>query len=147
MGWLDVGMVEQGWGRAVGSCQLPVPSCPSEPSMGPPVPSILLCRALGTGEVMMAVPHESTRDMGNGHLAPCRASPSATCNSVLSPWYWGAVSALVRDNGTLFPLQRQQLRLFDHLPSLMAPDLAPDGTFLALAVPWHMVAACQRAGP
>lgn len=63
-------------------------------------------------------------------------------NSVLSPWYWGAVGASVRDSGTLFPLQRQQLRLFDHLPSLMAPD-----TLLALAVPWHMVAACQRAGP
>lgn len=76
--------------------------------------------------------------MGNGHLAPCRASPSATCKSVLSPWYWGAVGASVRDNGTLFPVQRQQLRFFDHLPSLMAPD-----TLLALAVPWHMVAACQ----
>lgn len=38
-----------------GFCQLPVPSCPSEPSTGPPVPSILLCRALGMGRVMMAL--------------------------------------------------------------------------------------------
>lgn len=60
----------------------------------------------------------------------------------LSPRYWGAVGALVRDSGTLFPLQRQQLRLLDHLPSLMAPD-----TLLPLVVLWHMVAACQQAGP
>lgn len=91
---------------------------------------------------MLVVPSESTRDMGHGQLSSCRASPSATCNSLLSPRYWGAVGALLRDSGTSFPLQRQQLKLLDHLPSLMAPD-----PLLALAVPWHMVAACQRAGP
>lgn len=81
---------------------------------------------------MMVVPCESTRDVGNGHLALCRASPS------LQFTLWSAVGASVRDNGTPCPLQRQQLELFDHLPSLMAPD-----TLLALAVPWHMVAAGQ----
>lgn len=41
----------------------------------------------------MAFPREGARDMGNGHLAPCRVSPSAISNSVLFPQYWGPAGA------------------------------------------------------
>lgn len=72
---------------AAWSCELPVPSHPIllspawVPSQGGcAAPSVLLCRALGTREVMMAFPCEGARDVGNGQLTPCGASPSATCS-------------------------------------------------------------------
>lgn len=93
---------------AAWSCELPVVSHPTEACVGPqpgrlcsPVRPALqglwewgkVTMALGMGKVTMAFPREGARDMGNGHLAPHGASPSAICNSVLSPWYRGAAGA------------------------------------------------------
>lgn len=44
----------------------------------------------GDGEGDDGFPTRGRQDMGNGHLAPCGASPSAICYSVLSPQYRGA---------------------------------------------------------